>query len=68
MYSPDKPYKVYYNTDYETKFDAIEYGRDFDFSKPFFEQMKELQLEVPRFHSAVLTDTMENAEYVNGSH
>jgi len=30
--------------------------------------MKELQLEVPRFHSAVLTDTMENAEYVNGSH
>jgi hypothetical protein len=30
--------------------------------------MKELQLEVPRFHSAVLTDTMENAEYVNGAH
>lgn len=68
MYSPDKPYKVYYNNDYETKLDTIDYGRDFDFSRSFFEQMKELQLDTPRFHAAVVTETMENADYVNGAH
>lgn len=63
-YSPDKPYKVY-RSDYwyGDKWDAIEFGRDFDFSKTFFEQMKELQLEVPRL--ALFTAKCENSEYCN---
>lgn len=68
MYSPDKPYKVYNNNDYESKIDTIEHGRDFDFSISFFEQIKKLQLEAPRFHAAVVTKTMENADYVNWAH
>jgi len=68
MYSPDKPFKVYYNKDFETKFDAIEYAKELDLTRSIMEQFRELQLQVPRFHSAVVTDTMENAEYVNGSH
>jgi len=68
MYSPDKPYKIYYNKDYETKFDAIDYAKEIDLTRSMLTQLKELQLQVPRFHSAVVTDTMENAEYVNGSH
>lgn len=48
MYSPDKPYKVYckecYNSD---DFDPLEYGRDFDFNRPFFEQFDELLKSTP---------------------
>lgn len=67
MYSPEKPFKVYYNKDYEANFDAIEYARDVDRNKSILTQIKELQLQVPRFHSAVITETMENTEYVNGA-
>jgi len=48
IYSPDKNFKVY-----EQKFwngdgwDPLEYGRDYDFSRPFFEQMKDLMRVVP---------------------
>lgn len=68
MYSLDKPFKIYYNKDYETKFDAIEYAKELDLTRNILEQFRELQLQVPRFHSAVVTETMENSEYVNGSH
>lgn len=68
MYSLDKPFKIYYNKDYENSFDAITKAKEINFDKSILEQFRELQLEVPRFHSAVLTDTMVNSEYVNGSH
>jgi hypothetical protein len=64
IFSPDKPYKVYcYNCWRSDKCDTLEYGQDFDFSKPFFEQFKELQLKVPRVN-ALLMDN-ENTEYGN---
>lgn len=68
MYSPDKPFKIYENQYNEAQVDATNYGRDIDRNKSFFTQMKELQLEVPRNHAAVITETMENADYVNGAH
>jgi hypothetical protein len=34
---------------YADDWDAIDYGRDFDFSRPFFEQYKELLDTVPRY-------------------
>lgn len=49
IYSKDKPYPVYCNKCFwSDKWDALEYGKDFDFSKPFFEQFGELQKKVPR--------------------
>ncbi len=68
MYSIEKPFKVYYNKDFENNFDATEYGRDIDFSKSILNQFYDLCSEVPHYHSAVMTDTMENSEYVNWSH
>ncbi|MFC1655648.1 hypothetical protein ACFL3C_02150 [Patescibacteria group bacterium] len=64
IYSPDSPYKVYKNTHwYGDKWDALEYGRDFDFNRSFFEQFKELQLEVPRL--ALINARAENSDYCN---
>ncbi len=46
------------------EFDATKYGRDFDFSRPFFEQFRELYDEVPQL--AIINDNgtkSENSEY-----
>jgi hypothetical protein len=45
------------------KFDATEYGRDFDFSRPFFEQYEELRRAVP--HLALVNSNSVNSEYTN---
>jgi hypothetical protein len=62
--SQDKPFKVYereyWNSD---AWDALEYGRPFDFSRPFFDQYRELQLQVPRL--ALLNISPENSEFCN---
>ena len=65
-YHPSSPYKVYRQEDwYSDKWDPFEYGRDIDFSRPFFEQWHELSLSVPRpaMHRGFQYD--ENAEYTN---
>jgi hypothetical protein len=50
-YPPDSPFKVYKNEVWwGSDWDAMEYGRDFDFNRPFFEQFKELQKDVPRVY------------------
>lgn len=64
MYSPDKPYKIYdqavwWSDDWDVK----EYGMEFDFSRPFFDQYKELQLQVPRM--SLNNINAENSEYCN---
>jgi hypothetical protein len=41
----------------------MEYGRDFDFKKGFFEQFGELMREVPKM--ALFTMENENSSYVN---
>ncbi len=64
IYSPDKPYKVYKNDYwYSDKWNALEYGREPDFNKPFFEQLTALQLEVPRL--ALSNSKNTNSEYCN---
>lgn len=45
------------------EFDAREYGRDIDFSRPFFEQYFEMVREVPRPNVTILN--CENVEYAN---
>ncbi|MDC0358435.1 hypothetical protein OAO01_06430 [Oligoflexia bacterium] len=66
IYSPDKPFPVYEN-DYwwSDKWDAGDYGRAFDFTKPFFEQFYALQSVVPHCSLAVIKPSIENSEYCN---
>lgn len=64
LYSPDKPYTVYaQDVWYGDKWDAKDYGRGFDFNRPFFEQFYELQQEVP--HMSLINLRGENSEYCN---
>jgi len=43
--------------------DPLDYGRDFDFNRPFFEQFKEL-LDVVPFSGQYVSGTLENSDYV----
>jgi hypothetical protein len=47
------------------KWDAMDYGRNFDFSKSFFEQFEELLKVVPKI--SLSTEKLENSSYVNYS-
>lgn len=63
---PSSPYKVYEQEDwYSDKWDPIDYGRDFDFSRPFFDQYLELCKDVP--HPNLFTGYQydENCDYTN---
>jgi hypothetical protein len=64
--SEDYPGKVY-DAKYwwSDNWDAVEYARDYDFSKPFFRQIKELFLEVPRFSRSVVN--LVNSDYCAGA-
>jgi len=49
LFHPESPHVVYNQDDWwSDKWDALSYGRDFDFSRPFFDQFHELKLAVPR--------------------
>jgi hypothetical protein len=64
MYSQDKPYKVYdQEIWWSDKWDAMKYGKDFDFNRSFFEQFEELQKEVPRMSLNCIGN--ENSEFTN---
>lgn len=65
VFSQDAAYVVYCNECfYSDKWDPLSYGRDYDFSRPFFEQFNELEKSIPHF--ALFQDnTSENCEYVN---
>ncbi|MBU0667493.1 hypothetical protein KJ951_02345 [Patescibacteria group bacterium] len=64
IYAPDSPYKVYKNEYwYSDKWDPMEYGMDFDFNRPFFDQLRELNRKVPRV--ALINLKHENSDYCN---
>ncbi|MDR2416415.1 MAG: hypothetical protein LBD75_07665 [Candidatus Peribacteria bacterium] len=64
MYSPDKPFKVYDQKIWRSdQRNPMEYGRDYDFSKSFTENLKALLYEVPLPSLTNLND--ENSEYCN---
>jgi len=64
LYPKDSPYKIYEPEAWHSdKWDPLEYGSEFDFGKPFFEQYKELQLKVPRMSLAAVKN--ENCPFVN---
>ena len=64
MYSQDSPFKVYDQESWwSDKWNALDFGRDFDFSRPFFEQFQELQLKVPRL--SLVNKKSQNCQYTN---
>ncbi|MFA6521447.1 MAG: hypothetical protein WCT53_03625 [Candidatus Gracilibacteria bacterium] len=66
MYSPDKPFKIF-DQDFwwGDSWSPLDFGQDFDFNRPFFEQLKELQLKVPRL--SLYNFNSENSYYTNHS-
>ena len=62
--APDSPHKAYHHEAwYGPKWSALDYGRDFDFSRPFFEQFSALMRDVPLLALNVIG--VQNCEYVN---
>jgi len=66
IYRSDSDYKVYDQHEWHSdKWNALKYGRDFDFSRPFFEQFDGLMKDVPKL--SVFTSQNENSDFTNGS-
>jgi len=64
MYSPEKTFKVYeHDAWWSDQWDAMQYGRDFDFSRPLYDQLFKLFSDVP--HAALLNTNTENSYYTN---
>jgi Zn ribbon nucleic-acid-binding protein len=65
-YPPDTPYKVYCPPCWwSDKWDPFEYGRDYDFSRPFFEQFNELLHDVPHIALFVESNVFQTSPYTN---
>jgi len=64
-YPKDFKGKVYCIDCWWNKLDPMDYGRDYDFSKPFFEQLKDLFEDVPRLGFNRLEPTIINSDYCN---
>ncbi|MCX6807429.1 MAG: hypothetical protein NTZ80_01290 [Patescibacteria group bacterium] len=64
LYSPDKELPAYCQKCWwSDDWDALSYGQEFDFSRPFFEQFEELKQKVP--HITLRAAAGENCEYTN---
>jgi hypothetical protein len=62
VFSQDKPYKVYDSKMWFSDiWNPLDYGRDFDFSRSFFDQFNELFLEIP--HQSRFDVNTENCDY-----
>ncbi len=63
LFSPDAPCPIY-ESDYwySDAWDAMKYGRDFDFSRSFFKQWSELKKVVPMPGKSI-SKWMENSDY-----
>ena len=62
VYSSDKNFQVLCDTCFwSDKWNPLSYGRDFDFSKPFFQQYAEMRANVPRL--AIFNSQSENSKY-----
>src|SRR3989338_3170990 len=64
VFSPEKPFTVYdYKYWWSDAWNPFDYGRDYDFSKPFFQQFEELKGSFPLL--ALSNSRAENSEYCN---
>ncbi len=67
IFSPDKSWPPVFEQSYwwSDKWDARDYGREFDFNRPFFEQWAALFRDTPQ--TAMNNQMSENCEYTNQS-
>ena len=66
VYAPGGPFTIYCRSCWVSdKWDPMDYGREYDFSKPFFLQYRELMEAVPR--SALTGVNVINSEYTHAS-
>jgi len=64
VYSADKPFVVYdYKYWWGDSNDPMQYGQEYDFSRPFFAQMGELFKQVPQINLVVKNNV--NSDYVH---
>jgi len=65
MYPEDVPFPVYHPKHwYNDGWDAYRYGKEYDFSKPFFQQFLELRNQVPKM-ATVRQGESVNSEYTH---
>jgi hypothetical protein len=65
-YSADIPFPVYDHEEWVSDdWDPLDYGRDYDFSRPFFEQFFELSQSVPRPSRSILN--LVDSDYSNNA-
>ena len=65
LFAPGTPFTVYCQTCWwSDDWDATEYGRDYNFSKPFFQQLHELQKVVPCISTGTRNST--DCKYSHG--
>ena len=63
IYPPESPYRVYYRKyRYSDKWDAMDYGKEYDFSQSFFQNFHEMSLRIPK-KSLHIVDSLENCDY-----
>jgi len=66
VYPADAPFPVYDVREFfSDHFDASQYAREYDFSRSFFEQLKELYNVVPHASLTVDYPTLVNSDYTN---
>ena len=66
VFAPDKPLTVYCQPCWwSDKWDPLEYGREYDPARPFFEQFRELQLRTPYMSLITSYQQLVNSEYIN---
>lgn len=64
MYAPDTKFPVYKQDEWHGDgWEGLDYGREYDFNRSFFEQWGELRDEVP--HWGVAITNCENSDYCN---
>jgi len=70
IYKPNNPwgedFKIYTKEEWNSdQWNPLEYGREFDFNRPFFEQFAQLQKVVPKVN--LVTVDNENSPYTTGT-
>ncbi len=64
IFAPGAPYRVYCpECWWSDKWDFSEYGRDYDFSRPFFEQFDELMREAPLLGLSLDSNSIPTSPY-----
>ncbi len=68
IFNPKSGYIVYCSNCYSSdRWDAKDYAKDYDYERPFFDQLKELTQKMPKSHLYITSGTgpMINSDYTN---